>query len=454
MEKYDVIIIGGGPAGYLAAERATEAGLKTLLAEKNEIGGICLNEGCIPTKAMLYSAKAFAYADEKCAWLGVQCGNAVLDHTEVMERKQEVVGTLVGGVRQALKRKGVKVVSAEASIKRDGAEFIVQCGKEAYAGSHVLIAAGSVSIIPKIPGVEQGIKDDSVITSREALDLKEVPGKLVIVGGGVIGLEMGAYFSAAGSQVTVIEMLDHIGGEIDEEASALMKELMEKKGISFHLGSRVTDVSDNTVTFETGGQQQKLSYNKLLLSIGRKPVSDIGGLKELGVLIEKGAIVTDEQCQTNVAGIYAAGDVNGKYMLAHVAYREAEVAINNIAGLRDAVDYSAIPGVIYTDPEVAFAGMTMRQAQEKGIKAAVKTVSVNMSGRHVAEKGLSDGFCKLVIDEKKGVIIGVTIVSAYASEMIYAVTLMIQNRIPVESIKRTVFPHPTVCEVIREAIFS
>jgi dihydrolipoamide dehydrogenase len=454
MEEFDVIIIGGGPAGYLAAERAGQAGLKTLLAEKRELGGVCLNEGCIPTKTLLYSAKALGYAAEKGGKLGVSCGKAVLDHAAVMKRKQEVVSTLVGGVSQTLRRKGVRVIRAEASIKRENGSFAIKCGGEIYAGKSVLIATGSVPVIPPVNGLAKAVEEGRAITSREMLELKEIPKKLVIVGGGVIGLEMAAYCNAAGSSVTVVEMMDHIGGEIDGEASALLQRILEKKGIGFYLGGRVTDVSNNEAAIETNGQVQKVPYDSLLLSVGRKPMSEIGGLKELGILTEKGAIVTDELCRTNVEGVYAAGDVNGKYMLAHVAYREAEAAINNIAGIRDAVDYSAIPGVIYTDPEVAFTGMTERQAQEKCIKIAVKKASVNMSGRHVAENGLADGFCKLVIDDKKGIILGATIVSSYASEMIYALTLMIQNKIPVDSVKRTVFPHPTVCEVIREAIFS
>jgi len=454
MEMYDVIIIGGGPAGYLAAERAEQAGLKTLLAEKRELGGVCLNEGCIPTKTLLYTAKALGYANEKGKRLGILCDNAVLDHTVAIERKQEVVGTLVGGIKQMLKRKGVKVIHAAASVKRENGLFTVKCGEETYAGKSILIATGSVPVIPKINGLAQAMEEGGVITSREMLDLKEIPKKMVIVGGGVIGLEMAAYCNAAGSSVTVVEMMDHIGGEIDGEALALLQKILQKKGIEFYLGSKVVDVSNNEATIETDGQVQKVPYDRLLLSAGRKPMSEIGGLKELGVLMSNGAIVTDELCKTNVEDVYAAGDVNGKYMLAHVAYREAEAAINNIAGISDAVDYSAIPGVIYTDPEVAFTGMTEQQAKEKGIRIAVKKVSVNMSGRHVAENGVSDGFCKLVVDDKKGIVLGATVVSAYASEIIYALTLMIQNKIPVDSIKRTIFPHPTVCEVIREAIFS
>ncbi|HWQ80101.1 MAG TPA: dihydrolipoyl dehydrogenase [Anaerovoracaceae bacterium] len=454
MDQYDVIIIGGGPAGYLAAERAAEAGLKAMLVEKREIGGVCLNEGCIPSKALLYSAKAFGYASVQGADPGVGCKSVLFDNGAAMDRKRQVVSTLVGGVKATLRKKGVKVVQATAALKRDDGQFAVVCGEETYAGRNVLIASGSEPVIPNIQGLGAAIEAGFAVTSREVLDLREVPRQMLVMGGGVIGLEMAVYYSAAGSQVTVVEMLDHIGGELDPDVSAALKNNLEKKGIRFFLSSRVSEVSDKEVTFLSGDKTEKISCDKLLLSVGRKPFGHIAGIDELGVVMKNGAIVADDHCRTNVRNIYAAGDVNGRYMLAHVAYREAEVAINNIAGREDLMDYSAVPGVVYTDPEVAFAGMTERQAKEQGIPYAVRKASVNMSGRHVAEHGLSDGFCKLLIHEKKGIVIGAAIISAYASEIIYAVTLMIQNKIPVESIKRTMFPHPTVCELIREAIFS
>ena len=318
----------------------------------------------------------------------------------------------------------------------------------------MILATGSEPVIPGIPGVSEGILDGSVLTSREILDLKEIPKELVIVGAGVIGIEMAAYFNIAGSRVTVVEMLEQAGGPIDKDAAEVLQKELEKKGIRFHMKSRVCDVSNNTALVGQDGKQIKLPYDKLLMCVGRKAVTDVPGLTELGVYTERGAIVTDERCQTNIPGLYAAGDVNGKYMLAHVAYREAEVAVNNIIGIADWMDYSAIPGVIYTQPEVSFAGLTEQQARDTGMDIQIKKVTINMSGRHIAEHGMSEGFCKLVIDRKKQIIVGASLVSAYASEIIYAVTLMIQNKIPLESIRRSVFPHPTVCEIIREAVFS
>jgi dihydrolipoamide dehydrogenase len=454
MDLFDVIVIGGGPAGYLAAERAGEAGLATLLVEKREVGGVCLNEGCIPTKTLLNAAKIFDVAGNKGAQYGVQCGNMGFDHATVIKKKDEVVGTLVGGVKIALKKKKVKVVYADASLSRRDGSFEVLSGSEVYTGKNVLIATGSAPAFPPLKGLAGGMQDGSILTSREMLDLKSVPKNLAVIGGGVIGLEMAAYYSAVGSRVAVIEMLDKIGGELDAEAAEVLQGNLERSGVVFRLGCRVKDVSDRTVAFEKDGKEQQLSYDKLLISAGRKPVVDMEGLKETGVLIQNGAIVTDESMRTNIPDMYAAGDVNGKFLLAHVAYREAEVAVNNMAGASDRMDYSAVPGVIYTQPEVAFAGISLKEAAAQGMDAAEKKASVNMSGRHIAENGLSNGFIKLVVDRKKGVLLGAIMVSAYASEIIYSLSLIIQNKIPLDAVKKTMFPHPTVCEVIKEALFS
>ena len=288
----------------------------------------------------------------------------------------------------------------------------------------------------------------------EILDMTEIPKKLLIVGGGVIGFEMAAYFQEAGSRVTVIEMMDKVLGPNDREVSLLLQQELEKRGVTFYLSCGVTKVANGVVTFVRDGKIDVAAYDKALMCVGRRANSNIEGLAELGVRTERGAIVTDAQMRTNVPGIYAIGDVNGKVMLAHVGYREGEVAVNTILGKQDAMSYDAVCGVVYTSPEAAFVGMSEEQAIESGIPYTVKKVSVNFSGRHVAENGMSNGICKIIIDTQKGVIVGAAIMSSYASEYIYSLALMIGNRIPLESIKRTIFPHPTVCEVIREALFS
>lgn len=454
MKEFDIIVVGGGPAGYNSAEYAAHHGQSVLLVEKAKLGGTCLNVGCIPTKSLLYASKMYHYANGAGEPYGVTAEHAALDHSRAVEKKNEVVKTLVQGVASGLRRSKVQVEEGEAKISRKDGRLLVAVGEETYAGRNLILASGSVPAVPPIEGVKEGMASGEVTTSNEILDLKEVPGKLVIVGGGVIGFEMAAYFQEAGAEVTVIEMLDKVLGANDREVSALLQKEMEKKGVVFHLSSSVTKIADGVVTFRKDGKEETAAYDKVLMCVGRRANSQIEGLAELGVQIERGAIVTDECMRTNVPNVYAVGDVNGKMMLAHVGYREGEVAVNNILGKKDQMSYDAVCGVVYTSPEAAFVGLSEEQAQAAGLSYKVKKVSINFSGRHVAENGMSNGICKLIIDTKKDIIVGAALMSYYASEYIYSLALMIQNKIPTEAIVKTVFPHPTVCEIIREALLS
>lgn len=454
MKEFDVIVIGGGPAGYNSAEYAARSGLSVLLAEKSRLGGTCLNVGCIPTKALLYASKLYHYADGAGEAYGVTADNAALDHARAVEKKNETVRTLVQGVASGLRRCGVQVKEGEASVSRKDGKLLVTVGEETYAGRNLILATGSVPAVPPIEGVKEGLASGEVMTSNEILDLEKIPERLVIVGGGVIGFEMAAYFQEAGSQVTVIEMMDKVLGINDREVSSLLQKELEKKGVVFHLSSSVTRIGDGAVTFLKDGKEEKAAYDKVLMCVGRRPSSQIPGLQELGVQTERGAIVTDEQMRTSAAGVYAIGDVNGKVMLAHVGYREGEVAVNDILGKRDQMSYDAVCGVVYTSLEAAFVGLSEEQARAAGLEYKVKKASINFSGRHVVENGMSSGLCKLILDGKKDIIVGAAVMSSYASEYSYALALMIQNKIPVQAIAKTVFPHPTVCEIIREALLS
>lgn len=454
MKEYDVIVIGGGPAGYNSAEYAAHHGQSVLLVEKKNLGGTCLNVGCIPTKTLLYASKMYHYVNGAGKPYGVSADGASLDHAAVIAKKDEVVTTLVQGVAGGLRRKKVQVANGTAKVAKKDGQIIVSTETESYIAKNLIIATGSSPAVPPIEGVKEGLAEGTVMTSDEILSMKELPKKLVIVGGGVIGFEMAAYFQEAGSQVTVVEMMDKVLGPNDREISLLLQQEMEKKGVVFHLSSGVTRIADGVVSFTKDGKTETAEYDKVLMSVGRRPNSQIEGLAEMGVQLERGAIVTDDCMKTTVPNVYAIGDVNGKVMLAHVGYREGEVAVNNILGKKDAMSYDAICGVVYTSPEAAFVGMSEEQAKAAGIDYTAKKVSINFSGRHVAENGMSNGICKLLIDNKKHIIIGAAIMSSYASEYIYSLALMIQNKIPVESIQKTVFPHPTVCEIIREALFS
>ena len=455
MEIYDLVVIGGGPAGYLAAERAGHAGLKTLVIEKREFGGVCLNEGCVPSKTFLNSAKVFDYANHSESY-GVKIdGNKTIDQKFVVERKNGVVKMLVSGVKATLRKNKVTTMNAEAFIEGKCAEgYTVKAGDKQVVAKRLIISTGSMPVVPPIPGLKENIESGLVLTNREILDLEVIPKTLVVIGGGVIGLEMASYFSSVGTKVTVVEMLNKIAGPTEAEISSILQKSLERKGVTFNLGCKVTAIEKDGVVFERDGKSEKVTADKILLSIGRRAVTQGIGLENIGVNLERGAIVTDDCMRTNVANVYATGDVNGKVMLAHTAYRESEVAINNILGKKDRMRYNVIPSVIYTNPEVGSVGETEESAKQKGYDVKVVSIPLTYSGRYIAENTTLDGICKLVVNNKTNTLIGAHIIGSYAGEFIVSVSAMIDLEVDIENIKKLVFPHPTVCEIVREAIFQ
>ena len=456
MEIFDLIVIGGGPGGYLAAERAGHAGLKTMVIEKRAFGGVCLNEGCVPSKTFLNSAKVFDYANHASAYgvNGIE-GKATVDQKFVVERKNGVVKMLVSGVKGQLKRNKVVMKETEGFIEGKADEgYIIKAGEEKFIAKRLIVATGSMPVVPPIPGLRENLETGLVMTNREVLDLTEIPAKLVVIGGGVIGLEMASYFSSVGSKVTVVEMLNKIAGPTENEISSILQKSLEKKGVEFKLGAKVTAVEKDGVVYEKDGKVEKVAADKVLCSIGRRAVTQGIGLENIGVNLERGAIVTDDMMKTNVANVYAVGDVNGKIMLAHTAYREAEVAVNNILGKKDRMRYNVIPSVIYTNPEVGSVGETEESAKAKGLDVKGVSIPLTFSGRYIAENTDLNGICKLVINKKTNTLIGAHIIGSYSGEYIVAVSAMIDLEVDIENIKKLVFPHPTVCEIVREAIFS
>ena len=450
---YDLIILGGGPAGYNAAERAAHGGLKTLVIEERALGGVCLNEGCIPTKTLLYSAKIYDYAKHSADY-GVKFGSASIDHSFVVERKNKVVKQLVSGVSAKLKKAGCEVVNATGVIKERNADgFVVVVNDKEYVGKQLLICTGSSPALPPIDGLADSIKSGFALTNREVLDLKELPRDIVIVGGGVIGLEMASYFNSVGTNVYVVEMMDHIAGATDREISKMLEKEYAQRGVNFILGAKVTSIKNNAVTYEKDGKITEIKADYALVSIGRRARTAGIGCENIGLKLERGAIVTNEYGKTNVPGVWAAGDVNGKSMLAHTAYREGEVCINNILGKKDRINYNSIPSVIYTNPEVAAVGETAESVKEKGIDANIQTVTLKYSGRYVAENEHGNGVVKIITDKAHNRIIGVHMIGSYASEIIYGAAMMVETEMRVADVQKLVFPHPTVCEVIREAMF-
>jgi len=453
MEIYDLLVVGGGPGGYLCAERAAQNGLKVALFEKKALGGTCLNEGCIPTKTLLNSSKMYRHAKESEAF-GVTVKEVSYDHAKVVERKDKVVKTLVSGVGATMKANKVTVITGNAVIKGRGDNgFKVEAEGEVYEGKRLAIASGSETVVPPVPGLKEGIESGFVVTNREVLDEKKLPENLVVIGGGVIGLEMAYYFASVGVKVTVIEMMPKIAGATDPEICKVLTEAFEKRGMVFKLSCKVLEVKGDSVIYEENGEKKEIKCDKVLLSAGRKPSTAGIGIESLQLDMDRAAIKTDRHLCTNVSGVYAIGDCNGKLMLAHTAYREAEVAVNHMVGKADEMRYDVIPSVIYTDPEVASVGLSKEAAEEKGIKVKEIKLPMSYAGRYIAENEGGKGFIKLVVDLDKNRLIGCHMVGSYSSEIIMTATMMVDTELTPNRLQKLVFPHPTVAEIIREAIF-
>ena len=442
--KYDVAIIGGGPAGYTAAEAAGKAGLSVVLFEKKSLGGVCLNEGCIPTKTLLYSAKTLDNARHAQKY-AVNVTVEGFDLPKIVARKQKVVRKLVLGVKAKLTSHQVQIVTGEAQIV--DAQHIC-CGEETYECANMLLCTGSETFVPPIPGVQ----DIPYWTHREALDCKELPQTLAIIGGGVIGMEFASYFTSLSVKVTVVEMLDEILGGLDKEISSLLRAEYQKRGVQFLLRTKV-------LSFENVEEGVKVNYEggeviaeKVLLSMGRRPVTKGYGLENLGLKTdERGRLCVDAHMQTSVSGVYACGDITGVSMLAHTAVREAEVAVHHLLNIPDEMVYNAIPGVVYTNPEVASVGFTEEALQREGISYHVSKLPMAYSGRFVAENEGVNGVCKLLIAED-GTVLGAHLLGNPASEIITLAGMAISMKLKAEDWKRMVFPHPTVGEIFKETL--
>ena len=446
--KYDVAIIGGGPAGYSAAERAAKGGLSTVLFEKNALGGVCLNEGCVPTKTLLYSAKTYDNI-RHAAKYAVKAENPSFDLGKIIARKNKVVKKLTAGIRMKMTEAGVVMINAEALIEGRAADgtLTIAAGEERYEAANLLICTGSETVIPPIPG----LAETAYWTSREALQSKEMPASLVVIGGGVIGMEFASFFNSLGVEVHVVEMLDKILGPMDRELSEMLQAEYAKRGVKFYLGHKVTGVHGTEVSVEKDGQSFTISGEKVLLSVGRRPVTKGFGLESLALEPYRNGVKVNEFMQTSQPNVYACGDITAFSLLAHTAVSEAEVAIDHILGKAHAMSYRAIPGVVYTNPEIAGVGRTEEELQAAGVAYTVKKIPMAFSGRFVAENEMGNGVCKMILAED-GTLIGAHMLGNPASELIVIAGIAIEQGMKAEQLTHFVFPHPTVGEILKEAL--
>lgn len=447
--NYDIAIIGGGPAGYTAAERAAEGGLRTVLFEKNTVGGVCLNEGCIPTKTLLYSAKILD-SIKSASKYGILAGDTPsFDLNKIIDRKNKTVKKLTSGVKMRLTSNGITIIEGTALLDGEANGAIrIQCGNDLFTVKNVLLCTGSETVIPPI----KGLSEVDYWTSKEALDIKDLPKTLAIIGGGVIGMEFASFFNSMGVKVKVIEMMPEILGAMDKDTSAMLRSDYAKRGIEFHLKTKVTEVTPQHVVTEKEGKIQNIEADKILVSVGRRPIIKGLGLESLSIELNKQGVKVDEHMQTSHPQVYAAGDITGFSLLAHTAYREGEVAINHILGIEDLMSYKAIPAVVYTNPEVAGVGKTEEELRESGEYYNLVKIPMTYSGRFIAENETGNGLFKLITDRNDR-IIGCHLLGNPASEIIVAAGIAVENGFTVEEFKKNIFPHPTVGEVLHESLY-
>ena len=459
--KYFLAIIGGGPAGYTAAEKASKAGKDVVLFEQNAVGGTCLNVGCIPTKSLLYGAKQYYNATHAQKY-GVTAENVAFDFAAMQKRKTIVVRKLVAGIKARLNNEHCTVVNGLAKILDNIRQvWRIECNGETYEAENLMICTGSTNFVPPIPGIKD---NPAVWDSTDALAATELPKSIIIVGGGVIGMEFATLYHELGVPVTVIEAMPTILPNLDPEVVQILLDKYRKAGINILTSTKVESINGNELT--ANGQQ--LTADKILVSVGRR--ANLQGLEALKDLeLNRGAIVIDEFCRTSLPNVYACGDVTGKLMLAHVASRQAEVAVakmlndqmvndpygeadRSTGGRLEMVNYNAIPSVVYTNPEIASVGITEAQAESMSIPVEVRKLPMTFSGRFMAENEGETGLCKMIIDANNHSVLGVHMIGNPCSEFISAASFAVSNGYTTEEMQQVVFPHPTVSEILHEIL--
>ena len=447
MSQYDIIIVGGGPGGYVAAIKAGQNNKKVALIEKDNVGGVCLNWGCIPTKAMLKTAKVykqFLHAED----YGLEItdkSTIKVDLAKIKQRKDKVVKRLTGGVRALLKKAGVDVYDGFGTVL---SPTRVEVNGETLSTKHLILATGSHPFIPPIPGLDEAFTQNRALTAKEILALDKLPSSLVIIGGGVIGVEFATLYSTLGVNVTMLEMAPEILGRIDDEVRKTYLRLLKNKHLTILTEAKVVGVTPTQVTYEKEGKQHQVDAEKILVSIGTRP--NLKGLESLNLTTDRDGVVTNNRLETNVPGVYAIGDMNGKMMLAHVASAEGLVAVENILGHPEEINYNRVPAGIYGFPEIAYVGLTEQEAKEQGLDYKISVFPLSANGKALAE-GESDGFIKIIADSKYNEIIGMHILAPNATDMIAEAVTTMELEGTAHELARAIHPHPTLSEIVMEA---
>ncbi|MHB1653590.1 MAG: dihydrolipoyl dehydrogenase [Desulfitobacteriaceae bacterium] len=447
-EKFDLTVIGGGPGGYVAAIRACQLGLKVAVIEERQMGGTCLNRGCIPTKSLLHSAKIFHLAKSSSEF-GVEIENVRFNYKKIVSRKDSVVKQLRSGVESLVKSNGAVMYNGKAMIKDRNTIEITGADTRVIHTDKIIVATGSKPAKPPIPGIE----GELVLDSDAVLELTECPDRVVIIGGGVIGVEFATVFNALGREVTIVEMMDAIVPGIDVEISSALRKSLEKRGVKIFTGAKVTSIESDhkaACNFETNGSVQRTEVDRVIVAIGRKPNTNGIGLENIGVDLEKGFIQVNDRLETSVKDIYAIGDVTGKIQLAHVASAQGLVAAANAAGQSHTMNYSIVPSCIYTSPEIAAVGLTESEALNKGYKVKIGRFPVSINGKSMI-MGEKEGLIKIITDEITGEILGTQIMGPRATDMIAEICVAMKLEATIEEVAATIHPHPTVSEIIMEA---
>lgn len=444
MKNYDVVIIGGGPGGYVAAIKAGQSGLKTALIEKEVVGGICLNHGCIPTKALLKSAKVYKQMLHAKDY-GLLASEVGFDWSQMLKRKDGVVKKLTTGVAFLLKKNKVDVYNGLGVVKD---KQTVEVNGETLKTKNLVLATGASPVVPPIPGLKEAYEKGFAVTSRELLQIEKAPKNLVIIGGGVIGVEFATIFSSLGSKVTIIEMQDGILPMMDDDVRKAYTKTLKRDGIEIQTSAQVTGVKGTDVIYELDGKSHKVKADTVLVSVGMRANSK--GLESLNLKMNRAAVDTNDKCETNVKGVYAIGDLNGKYMLAHVASHEGLVVIENILGHDKSMDYDQVPNAVYGQPEIASVGKTEKELKNSGIEYVASTFPIAGVGKSVAD-GEKDGFIKLLVGKKYKELLGAHIFSYNASDLIAELGVTMKLEGTAYEIADTIHAHPTLSEIVMEA---